>query len=45
VFPAVQLVHVRNHGVAFGAFAGGGTIVLVLIAAALQYAVVAFWVL
>jgi signal peptidase II len=35
VFPAVQLVHVRNRGVAFGAFAGGGTIVLVLIAAAL----------
>ena len=35
VFPAVQLVHVRNQGVAFGAFAGGGTIVLVLIGAAL----------
>jgi signal peptidase II len=35
VFFGVDLVHVRNHGVAFGAFAGGGTIVAVVIAAAL----------
>jgi signal peptidase II len=35
VFPAVSLVHVRNTGVAFGAFSGGGVIVGVLVAAAL----------
>jgi signal peptidase II len=35
VLPAVSLVHVRNTGVAFGAFAGGGAIVVVLVAAAL----------
>jgi signal peptidase II len=42
VFPGVQLVHVRNHGVAFGAFAGGGTIVAVIIGAALVALVVWF---
>jgi signal peptidase II len=31
----VDLTHVRNRGVAFGAFSGGGTIVAVLVAAAL----------
>jgi signal peptidase II len=35
VFPAVSLVHVRNRGVAFGAFSGGGLIVVALVAAAL----------
>jgi signal peptidase II len=35
IFPAVTLVHIRNTGVAFGAFAGGGAIVVVLVAAAL----------
>jgi signal peptidase II len=35
ILPAVKLVHVRNTGVAFGAFAGGGAIVIVLVAAAL----------
>jgi signal peptidase II len=35
VFPAVSLVHVRNTGVAFGAFAGGGIVVVLLVAAAL----------
>jgi signal peptidase II len=35
VFPGVELVHVRNRGVAFGAFAGGGTIVAVVIGVAL----------
>ncbi|HEU4975417.1 MAG TPA: signal peptidase II [Baekduia sp.] len=35
VLPAISLVHVRNTGVAFGAFAGGGVIVVVLVAAAL----------
>jgi signal peptidase II len=35
VFPGVELVHVRNRGVAFGAFAGGGTIVAVIIGIAL----------
>jgi signal peptidase II len=35
VLPAISLVHVRNTGVAFGAFAGGGIIVVLLVAAAL----------
>ncbi|MGZ4269320.1 MAG: signal peptidase II [Solirubrobacteraceae bacterium] len=35
VFPAVELVHVRNNGVAFGAFAGGGVLVAVVIGVAL----------
>jgi signal peptidase II len=35
ILPAVTLVHVRNTGVAFGAFAGGGVIVVALVAAAL----------
>jgi signal peptidase II len=35
VLPAVTLVHVRNSGVAFGAFAGGGLVVVALVAAAL----------
>jgi signal peptidase II len=35
VLPAVSLVHVRNTGVAFGAFSGGGVVVIALVAAAL----------
>jgi signal peptidase II len=35
VLPGVRLVHVRNDGVAFGVFAGGATIVTIVIAAAL----------
>jgi signal peptidase II len=35
ILPAVTLVHVRNSGVAFGAFSGGGLIVVALVAAAL----------
>lgn len=35
VLPGVSLVHVRNTGVAFGAFSGGGLIVVALVAAAL----------
>jgi signal peptidase II len=35
VLPAVKLVHVRNSGVAFGAFEGGGAIVVALVAGAL----------
>jgi signal peptidase II len=35
VLPAVTLVHVRNTGVAFGAFASGGIVVVALVAAAL----------
>lgn len=35
VFLGVSLVHVRNHGVAFGALAGGGSIVLVAVGGAL----------
>ena len=35
ILPAVKLVHVRNSGVAFGAFEGGGVIVVALVAAGL----------
>lgn len=35
VFPGVQIVHVKNSGVAFGALSGGGAIVLVLTGVAL----------
>jgi signal peptidase II len=40
--PGVQLVHVRNSGVAFGFFSGGGAVVLVLTLAALSALVVYF---
>lgn len=33
--PGIKLVHVRNKGVAFGFFSGGGTVVLVFTALAL----------
>lgn len=36
ILPAVSLVHVRNTGVAFGAFSGGGIIVVVLVVGALS---------
>jgi signal peptidase II len=35
VFLGIKLVHVRNHGVAFGFLSGGGTIVLAFTVAAL----------
>jgi signal peptidase II len=35
VFFGVKLVHVRNHGVAFGFFSGGGIVVLLITLAAL----------
>ena len=35
LIPGLKLVHVRNTGVAFGAFSGGGAIVLVVTFAAL----------
>lgn len=36
IFPALKLVHVENRGVAFGAFAGDGqTVVIIVIAVAL----------
>ncbi|QEC49124.1 signal peptidase II [Baekduia soli] len=35
MLPGITLVHVRNSGVAFGAFAGGGIVVVVLVAGAL----------
>jgi signal peptidase II len=35
VFPGVEIVHTRNTGVAFGALAGGGAVVTVVIAIAL----------
>lgn len=40
--PAVNLVHVRNSGVAFGFFSGGGALVLVLTLAALVALLVYF---
>jgi signal peptidase II len=42
ILPGVKLVHVRNEGVAFGAFAGGGIIVVILVATALTALVVYF---
>ncbi len=36
VLPGIQLVHVRNDGVAFGAFAGGGAVVAAVIGVALM---------
>jgi signal peptidase II len=42
VLPGVNLVHVRNTGVAFGFFAGGGAIVLVLTLTALAALVIYF---
>jgi signal peptidase II len=42
VFPGVALVHVRNEGVAFSRFSGGGTIVAVIVGAALVALVVYF---
>ena len=35
LLPGVELVHVRNTGVAFGALSGGGVVVTVIVAAAL----------
>jgi signal peptidase II len=43
VFPGVELVHVRNEGVAFSRFSGGGTVVAVIVGAALL-ALVAYFV-
>lgn len=36
VLPGIELVHVRNDGVAFGAFAGGGAVVAAVIGVALM---------
>lgn len=43
VFPGVEIVHVRNEGVAFSRFSGGGTLVSVIVGAALV-ALVAYFV-
>jgi signal peptidase II len=43
IFPGVELVHVRNEGVAFSRFSGGGTLVAVIVGAALL-ALVAYFV-
>ena len=43
VFPGVELVHVRNEGVAFSRFSGGGTVVAIIVGAALL-ALVAYFV-
>ena len=42
VFPGVELVHVRNRGVAFGMFADGG-LVLIVIGVACVVALLAFF--
>ncbi|MEA2134926.1 MAG: signal peptidase [Solirubrobacteraceae bacterium] len=42
VFPGVELVHVRNRGVAFGLFADGGA-VLIAVGAACVVALLAFF--
>jgi signal peptidase II len=43
VFPGVEILHVRNEGVAFSRFSGGGTVVAVIVGAALL-ALVAYFV-
>jgi signal peptidase II len=43
VFPGVEIVHIRNEGVAFSRFSGGGTVVAVIVGAALL-ALVAYFV-
>ena len=43
VFPGVEIVHVRNEGVAFSRFSGGGTVVAIIVGAALL-ALVAYFV-
>ena len=42
VLPAVQIVHVRNEGVAFSRFSGGGTVVSIIVGAALLALLVYF---
>ena len=43
VFPGVEIVHVRNEGVAFSRFSGGGAVVAIIVGAALL-ALVAYFV-
>ena len=43
IFPGVQIVHVRNAGVAFSRFSGGGTVVTIIVGVALV-ALVAYFV-
>jgi signal peptidase II len=43
ILPGVELVHVRNEGVAFSRFSGGGTVVSIIVGAALL-ALVAYFV-
>jgi len=43
VFPGVEIVHVRNEGVAFSRFSGGVTVVAIIVGAALL-ALVAYFV-
>lgn len=42
LLPFLDIVHVHNHGVAFGFLGGGGTLVLVIVLAALTALVVYF---
>jgi signal peptidase II len=42
ILPGIDLVHVRNDGVAFGALSGGGGLIVAVIAAALLGLVVYF---
>jgi signal peptidase II len=41
--PAINFVHVRNKGVAFGFFSGGGVLVLLFTAVALAVLLIYFW--
>ena len=42
ILPGVELVHVRNHGIAFGLFSGGGAVLAWLTVAALALLVTYF---
>jgi signal peptidase II len=42
IFPGVELVHVRNRGIAFSMFEGGGTVLLVVAAIAVAALLVFF---
>jgi signal peptidase II len=42
IFPGVELVHVRNRGIAFSMFEGGGTVLLVVAALAVAALLVFF---
>ena len=43
IFPALKLVHVDNRGVAFGAFAGGGQTIVVMVIVVALGALIAYF--